>query len=79
MLYSNKQGPYSGDHKRIWTMNLLKSRYLTLREVSVLGIFLVHISGIRYMEIYRVNFRIQSEYRKIKTKQTPNTITFYAA
>ena len=29
-------------------MNLLKSCYLTLREVSVLGIFLVRISGIRY-------------------------------
>ena len=29
-------------------MNLLKRCYLTLREVSVLGIFLVRISGIRY-------------------------------
>ena len=29
-------------------MNLLKSCYLTLREVSVLGIFLVRISDIRY-------------------------------
>ena len=29
-------------------MNLLKSCYLTLREVSVSGIFLVRISGIRY-------------------------------
>ena len=29
-------------------MNLLQSRYLTLREVSVLGIFLVRIPGIRY-------------------------------
>ena len=29
-------------------------------------------------EIYELNLRIQSEYRKIRTRKTPNTDTFYA-
>ena len=36
----------SGYHERILTRSLLKRRYLTLREVSVFRIFLVHISSI---------------------------------
>ena len=36
----------SSYHERILTMSLLKRRSLTLREVSVFGIFLVHISSI---------------------------------
>ena len=29
-------------------------------------------------EIYSVNLRVQSKYRKLQTRKTPNTDTFYA-
>ena len=53
---------------------------ITTKKVSKYGVFsgpYFPVFG-RNTEIYRVNLRIQSEYRKIRTRKTPYLDTFHA-
>ena len=65
--------------KKIHHSFLMAFKYCvkTVRIRSISGLYFPRFG--QNTEIYRVNFRIQSECEKIRTGKTPNTDTFYKA